>query len=80
MDKLLLEQDVERALRRENIEHPLLQTLEQYTSDLTAFSHEYRKVLTSGRQFANEYAEQYTKEHFGFFMDAIEEVGDFNPE
>ena len=71
MDELLLEQDVERALRRENIKHPLLGVLDHYDSQLVSFAQEYR-------QLGRVEGELYTKRNFGFFVDAVEGAGDFN--
>ncbi|MDO8656842.1 MAG: hypothetical protein Q7K45_06400 [Nanoarchaeota archaeon] len=71
MDILLSTEDVERAMTRQGIEHPLLNLLDRYTSDLHTFREQCKELTPSEDRRA------YTKNALGFFVDAVEEVKNY---
>lgn len=73
-EQLLLDADVERAHRREGIEHPILALFEREEARLKGFMGEYQKVDPED----NQARQKYVRENFGFFADAAEQVGDFS--
>lgn len=70
-ERFLAEEEVNRAIKREGIEHPVLTLFERYSSQIEGFSQGYQQV-------AKEYQSKYIKENFGFFADALEELGEFS--
>jgi len=73
MSRIILEpQAVERALKREGVQNPIIDTLERYEQQILAVNASYNAVEdNSGKQ-------QYIRENFGFLGDAFEDAGDFS--
>lgn len=71
---VLTDENVLAAIRREGIKHPVLDIFEQYASQIEQFAQAYRQASAGRERHA------YSKDHYGFFADAVEAVGEFSVE
>ena len=70
--RLLVTQDIERAMLRQEFEHPLLDILDKHTFELLAFRERY------GAQKDPQAHQDCIEKDLGFFVDAVEQVSNFS--
>ena len=65
----LTREQIERAARREGVQHPVISVLDGYAPRLAQFNEGYSRA--QDRQ-------SFTRANLGFLADAVEEAGDFS--
>lgn len=68
---VLTKEQVERAVRREGVQHPVITVLEHYEPQIAQLKG-YSAIKT------NQGQQDYIDRNYGFLADAIEEAGDFS--
>ncbi|OGH17942.1 MAG: hypothetical protein A2868_03340 [Candidatus Levybacteria bacterium RIFCSPHIGHO2_01_FULL_40_15b] len=67
-------EQVARAERRDGVSHPVLSIIEQHLPTITQLTEEYSQITNNQEQ------QRYIGEHYGFFADALVEVGAYTME
>ena len=74
LEQSLSAEDVDHAVRRKSIDHPVLALLDQLAPQIRDYND--RKPKTDD----NQEAQRYVRENFGFFVDGVEQLGQYSLE
>ena len=74
LEQSLSAEDVDHAVRRESIDHPVLTLLDNLLPHIRNYNERLPKTDN------NREAQRYVRENFGFFVDGVEQLGQYGLE